>query len=45
MPVWFYYIAGLVSYVYTVLEFLLCSSYIATTLLSLNEIHIEIIRT
>ena len=36
----YYYIAGLVLYVYTVLEFLICicSSYVATTLLSLNEI-------
>ena len=43
----YYYIAGLVSYVYTVLEFLICicSSYVATTLLSLNEMHIDIIRT
>ena len=43
----YYYIAGLVSYVYTVLEFLICicSRYVATTLLSLNEMHIDIIRT
>ena len=43
----YYYIAGLILYVYTVLEFLICicSSYVATTLLSLNEMHIDIIRT